>query len=147
ITMQAYARADQYYLHDVKLADPLADNNNKTVARAVAAAALEWRYPFVKELGAGNTSLVIAPVAQLVMAPRGGNSRQIPDEDSGSFEFDETNLFSITQLPGYDRWSGGPRVNAGVSATALMPSGSVALQLGQEYRWTPDPVFAAGSGL
>ena len=73
--------------------------------------------------------------------------RDIPDEDSSGFEFDATNLFSINQFPGDDRWSGGPRVNAGMRGNVLMPAGSVGLQLGQEYRWTPDPIFAAGSGV
>ena len=47
-----------------------------------------------------NTTLVVEPIAQLVAASGGGNPRGLPNEDSTSFEFDATNLFSPNPSPG-----------------------------------------------
>ena len=45
--------------------------------------------------------------AQLIFASGGGNPQGLPNEDSTSFEFDATNLFSPNPSPGYDLWTGG----------------------------------------
>ena len=64
-------------------------------------------------------------------------------EDSQDFEFDDNNVFSFNQLPGYDIIESGPRANVGAMAEALFPGGEVEAQLGQTYRLKPDPLLAA----
>ena len=108
---------------------------------------LEWRWPFVREMGIGDTNLVLEPIMQLVAASNGGNPRGMPNEDSTSVEFDATNLFSPNQMPGLDLWTGGPRSNVGVRATAILPQATVEATLGQELRFQPDRNLPPALGL
>src|SRR3546814_8123154 len=83
-----------------------------------------------------------------VVTPYGGNPKSIPNEDSLSFEFDETNLFSLNRFPGYDRWDGGPKLNYGLRSAIYGPTGGYSeLLVGQSLRAKSDDTFAAGSGL
>src|SRR5204862_406003 len=66
---------------------------------------------------------VFEPIVQAILAPFGGNPNTIPNEDSASFEFDETNLFSYNKFPGDDRVETGPRMNAGVRYAAYFEDG------------------------
>ncbi len=116
-----------------------------TLERGTAYAGLDWRWPFVAEGSAGH-SYVIQPIAQVVLQPYGGNPAGLRQEDSQDFEFDDNNVFSFNQLPGYDIIESGPRTNVGAMAEALFPGGEVEAQLGQTYRLKPDPLLAAFSG-
>src|SRR5258706_876059 len=106
---------------------------------------LEWRWPFARDVG--DTSVVVEPIAQLVMASGGGNPRGLPNEDSTAFEFDVTNLFSANPSPGLDLWTGGPRSNVGLRASALLPYGTVSATLGEQFRFTSGSSFPAASRL
>ena len=108
---------------------------------------VDWRWPFIASNPVRNTALVLEPIVQLIAAPYGGNPSGIPNEDSGDFELDETDIFSADRVPGNAIWETGPRANIGVRAEAFFPSGSVEVLLGQVLRLKADPVFAAGSGL
>lgn len=119
--------------------------SDSTFKRGTAYAALDWRWPFVAS-GGGGRSYIIQPIAQLIAQPYGGNPAGLRIEDSNDFEFDDNNLFSFNQVPGYDLIESGPRANVGVMAEALFPGGKVQTQLGQTYRLKPDPLFAAFSG-
>ena len=147
LTFQAFGRGDFYHLQDVSLAVPLATQDTRNVSRALGALVAEWRFPFASATAIANATTILEPIVQLVYTPRGGNPTILPNEDATSFEFDETNLFTINKLPGLVRWSDGTRVDAGVRGTALLPIGSVQMALGQEYRVKADPLFPAGSGL
>ncbi|MDA1099338.1 MAG: LPS assembly protein LptD [Proteobacteria bacterium] len=108
--------------------------------------ALDWRFPFVRR--EGSVRQVIEPVAQVILTPYGGNPKEIPNEDSRSLEFDETNLFSLNRFPGHDRVESGPRVNLGLKASAYGVSGGYAsLTVGQVFRLKDDDTFARESGL
>jgi LPS-assembly protein len=119
--------------------------SDSTFKRGTAYAALDWRWPFVAN-GGGGRSYIIQPIAQLIAQPYGGNPVGLRIEDANDFEFDDNNLFSFNQVPGYDLIESGPRANVGVMAEALFPGGKVQTQLGQTYRLKPDPLFAAFSG-
>ena len=109
-------------------------------------AALEWRFPFVRE--DGNWREFIEPVAALVVAPNGGNPGKIPNEDSQNFEFDDTNLFSLNRFPGLDRVDGGQRVVYGLKGGIYNNTGGSATAfLGQSFRFREDDTFANDSGL
>jgi LPS-assembly protein len=115
------------------------------ISRGIPYLLVDWRWPFVRPM-TGGRAVVIEPLAQLIAQPYGGNPAGIPNEDSTAFEFDENNVFSADQLPGYDLVQSGPRANVGFRAEALFPSGSVETVWGQTYRLKPDPIFASDSG-
>jgi LPS-assembly protein len=137
------ARGDAYHF-DVPQNGPPGTSDD-TLERGTAYAGLDWRWPFVAESSPGH-SYVIQPLAQVVLQPYGGNPTGLRMEDSQDFEFDDNNVFSFNQLPGYDIIESGPRTNVGAMAEALFPGGEVEAQLGQTYRLKPDPVLAAFSG-
>jgi len=137
------ARGDAYHFENPAVgAAPASDY---MIQRGTAYAALDWRWPFVAG-GGGGRSYVISPIAQLVAQPYGGNPARLRNEDATDFEFDDNNVFSFNQLPGYDLIESGPRANVGMMAEALFPGGKVEGQVGQTYRLKPDPVVQAFSG-
>ena len=108
--------------------------------------ALDWRYPFIR--GEGNVYQMFEPIASAVISPYGGNSADIPNEDSQNLEFDDTNLFSDNRFSGLDRVEGGPRINYGFKWGIFGEGGgSTSLLVGQSYRYRTDDTFAVGSGL
>jgi LPS-assembly protein len=148
VTFEALARGDAYYVSDDGTFGTQAGmHDTQTIGRALGYGMAEWRWPFARQIRDGDTTLILEPIAQLIVASAGGNPAGIPNEDSRSFEFDATNLFNPIQTPGLDRWTGGTRSNVGVRATALLPTGSIEATLGQNYRIRSDADFAPGSGL
>jgi LPS-assembly protein len=147
ITFETFLRGDLYYIDDARFAVPGAPKNTETIGRMLGFGMLEWRWPFVGDVNIPNTSLVVEPIVQLIAASGGGNPRGLPNEDSTAFEFDVTNLFSPLPSPGLDLWTGGPRSNAGIRATALVPYGSVEATLGEEFRYATDDSLPAGLRL
>jgi LPS-assembly protein len=114
--------------------------------RILPQVALDWRYPLVS--GDGNTNQIVEPIAGFVISPYGGNSANIPNEDSQNLEFDDTNLFSNNRFSGLDRVEAGPRINYGFKWGAFgKGGGNTSLLLGQSYRYKTDDSFAVGSGL
>lgn len=143
ITAQADARGDVYHIDN---AAPLPPSGN-WVERGMPYVALDWRWPFVSNTSKGD-AFVIEPIGQIIYAPNGGNPKNLPNEDSIDVELDENNLFSFDQLPGQDIVEGGPRANAGLRADALLAGGAhIEALVGESFRFKPDPIFAADSGL
>ena len=123
-----------------------ASSNNGFEARFRPLLALDWRYPFIRR--DGTIRQVIEPVAQLILTPYGGNPKEIPNEDSRSLEFDDTNLFSLNRFPGHDRVESGPRANFGLKASAYGASGGYStFTVGQVFRVRDDDTFAKQTGL
>jgi len=119
---------------------------NNTDGRIVPYAMLEWRLPFVRR-GDKNRQ-IIEPIVSIVTSPTGGNSDDIPNEDSISFDFDSTNLFSLSRYSGRDLWEGGTRFNYAFKFSHYADSGaSASLIVGQSYRLQRDENFAPDSGL
>lgn len=114
--------------------------------RVFPQATLSWRYPWVRR--SGPTSQVIEPLTALVVAPNGGNPDKIPNEDSRSVAFDETNLFDASRFSGTDRVEGGQRVVYGLRTGFFgEKGGSSTLVVGQSYRLRESTPFPTGSGL
>ena len=108
--------------------------------------ALNWHYPWIRP-GESVTAL-IEPIAAVFAAPVGGNPRTIPNEDSQSFEFDDTDLFRANRFPGLDRVDSGQRVDYGLHAGLYNPNaGSTQILVGQSYRFQRETPFPVGSGL
>lgn len=147
-TATAMLRGDGYWANNANeaLGATIDSDGSDVTGRVIPAVALDWRYPLVRDTQ--TTRQLIEPIIMGVITPYGGNRSSIPNEDSLSFEFDETNLFSLNRFPGYDRWDGGPKLNYGVR-TALYGNngGYIELLAGQSLRAKADDTFAASSGL
>lgn len=115
-------------------------------SRVVPVVGVDWRYPLLR--GGAVMQQYIEPIVQLVYSPKNSNPDDLPNEDSQSFEFDETNLFSIDRFPGYDRIESGARANIGVEWSAYWPEGtSVSVLVGQVLRLDDNQDFNAETGL
>lgn len=145
-TLIADARGDVYHIDNNDPVNyPNVPDKSRYVARGVPYVALDWRWPFVANTR-GGTSYILEPIAQMIAQPYGGNPSGLPIEDADAFEFDDNNLFSINQMPGYDLVESGPRANVGFMASAIFRGGEVQGLIGQTYRLKPDPVFASFTG-
>ena len=143
-TFTGDVRGDGYRLEAPAATATLAKGTSY-VSRAIPYLALDWRWPFIADGKAGR-SYILEPIAQLVAQPYGGNPKGLRNEDSTDFEFSDTNIFSVNQLPGYDLVESGPRANIGFNAEALFPGGEVQAMVGQTYRLKPDLVLAGFAG-
>ena len=76
------------------------------------------------------------------------NNDAIPNEDGLSFEADESSLFLANAASGYDRWEGGNRASAGISASASWGrNNSADFLFGRRWRESADPAFSLLSNL
>lgn len=143
----ASLRGDLYLTDEVpNPALPGQTFGNETIVRALPTAGVEWRWPFVRT--GTSTQQIIEPIVQLVYSPDIGNPSEIPNEDSLSFEFDDTNLFSDNRFPGYDRIESGGRANLGLRYAIYDDElGSASALIGQVLRLKEDDAFDLTSGL
>lgn len=142
----ASVRGDLYHVDDVPDPSGPGDSPDELAGRLLPRLALQWRYPFIRKRG--GTSQIVEPLVDVVAAPSGGNPDEIPNEDSRSFEFDDSNLFSLDRFPGLDRWEGGHRMNYGLRAGAYGAGGGyVTALIGQSLRARADRTFAENTGL
>ncbi|MBW3559287.1 MAG: LPS assembly protein LptD [Proteobacteria bacterium] len=133
------ARADAYSFEDAT-----GGSGGKT--RGYFTAGVDLSMPFIRPLRTG--SVVLEPMAQLVASNESDRDETVPNEDSISFEFDETNLFEPNRFPGFDRFEGGLRLNAGLRATYDIGAGrGGSLLVGRSFRTEEDPVFPERVGL
>lgn len=118
---------------------------NFFAARAFPQASLIWDYPLIHR-GETMTAL-IEPIAGVFVGPSGGNQRKIPDEDSLSFEYRDTDLFRPDRLYGYDILDTGQRVDYGLKGGLYNDAaGSYRFLIGQSFRAQPNPFLPPGSG-
>ncbi len=123
-------------------AEPL--NPNFLDGRVFPQVGLKWSYPLIHP---GQLTPVIEPIVGVYAAPNGGNQRKIPDEDSLSFNFDDSLLFRPDRLAGYDIVDTGQRVDYGLKLGLYDNSGgSYRLLVGQSYRAEVNPFLPPGSG-
>jgi LPS-assembly protein len=117
-------------------------------ARALPQAALDARWPFMRDSGGWGMQL-IEPMAELIVAPRTGPSQlnKYPNEDSLDLEFSDVNLFGFNRFPGIDRLEGGDRVNLGLHAAWYLNGTTFDSLVGQSYRTFKDDLFPENTGL
>ena len=124
---------DGYRVEDVSSSG----NGSTLLGRAFPQAALEVRYPLIRQSGSLNQ--VVEPVAMLIGAPNGSNPTDIPDEESTVFELDDTNLLSLNRFAGLDRVDSGPRAVYGVKVGMYGERvGDITAFIGQSYRFHTD---------
>jgi LPS-assembly protein len=147
ITLDANIRGDLYYTQD-QLENPFdttSETTNDFTGRIIPSLSVKWNYPFVRH--AGNTRQLIEPVVEAVWSEALG-SKNTPNEDSLSFEFDDTNLFGSNRYAGLDRVEEGPRLNYGINLGFYGSGGGyTTLLLGQSLHLDNETSFDEGTGL
>jgi LPS-assembly protein len=103
-----------------------------TELRAMPTAGLEYRYPLINVQAWGTQT--VEPIAQIIVRPNEPRIGKLPNEDSQSLIFDDTNLFKVDKFAGWDRMEGGGRANVGVQYTTQFNRGGFVNALfGQSY--------------
>jgi LPS-assembly protein len=116
---------------------------NSDLARFMATAGLEYRYPFINVQSWGTQT--IEPIAQVIVRPNEASISSFPNEDSQNLIFDASNLFRINKYAGWDRVEGGGRANVGLQYTAQFNKGGfVNVLFGQSYHLFGLNSFAVG---
>jgi len=146
VTFTAYGRGDVYHSDQNDLTQTVIYQGQPGwQARGIAAGAVDVRWPFVGDVGAGTQR--ITPRIQLAGSPKTRNI-QIPNEDSRAVDLEDTNLFSLNRFPGYDRWEDGMRVTYGVEYALDLPRFSLRSDIGQSYRLSNRAsILPPGTGL
>ncbi len=106
---------------------------DSTAFRFMPTVGLEYRYPFINVQSWGTQT--IEPIGQLIVRPDEPNIGKLPNEDSQSLVFDDSNLFKVNKFAGWDRVEGGGRANVGVQYIAQFNrGGNVNVLFGQSYQ-------------
>jgi LPS-assembly protein len=124
-------------------AEPI--NPNFLTGRTFPQVGLKWSYPLIHP---GQTlTPLIEPIVGVYAAPDGGNQRKIPNEDSLSFDYDDSLLFRPDRLAGYDILDTGQRIDYGLKLGLYdSTGGSYRMLIGQSYRAETNPFLPPGSG-
>lgn len=137
----ANLRGDYYDVSDLT-----PGSGSVATTRALATIGVDVSWPFIRQFG--RTTVILEPLAQVALSPDTKAYRNIPNEDSIAFDFDETNLFEANKSPGFDLYEGGQRLNVGVRASADWGGGRNAqVVVGRSFRADPAPASAARAGL
>ena len=113
------------------------------VSRLMPTVGLEYRYPFVAIEPWGTQT--VQPIGQLIVRPSETDIGKLPNEDSQSLVFDDTNLFKVDKFAGWDRVEGGGRANVGVEYTTQFNRGGyVDALFGQSYQLFGTNSYAVG---
>jgi LPS-assembly protein len=116
---------------------------DENLLRAMPTVGMEYRYPFISVHSWGTQTL--EPIAQIIARPNETGIGKIPNEDSQSLVFDDSNLFKVDKFSGYDRVEGGGRSNVGIQYTAQFNHGGfVSALFGQSYQLFGTNSFAVG---
>ena len=144
--LYASVQADGYLVHDVTEPDSPSNTLSGLTGRFFPQAGADWRLPMVRK--DGTITQLIEPVLGFVVAPKSQNFDRIPNEDSLSVEFDDTNLMSPNRFTGLDRVEGGTRVSYGLHGSVTgLGGGYSSFFVGQSYRLTKSTDFGTGTGL
>lgn len=136
----ASLRSDLYHVETDRFSTNREDG---FTGRILPQLALKWQKPFVSELGYHK----ITPQAMLVVAPRGGNPSDIPNEDSVAYELDTSNLFDTNRFAGYDRVESGTRFIYGIdNQWGANDSTEWRVFIGQSYRFYDDSALPTTGG-
>jgi LPS-assembly protein len=123
-----------------------ADGKNGTFSRALGTVGMDVSWPFIRY--DKNMTLIVEPIAQVALSPTSNHYKDIPNEDSVVFDFDETNLFEYNKSPGFDLYEGGQRLNVGARVTANWNWGlSARAMAGRSFRAEDDPSFPVRTSL
>ncbi|MDG6093815.1 LPS assembly protein LptD [Acetobacter sp. AN02] len=97
---------------------------------------IKMNWPFLRSFAKGHGSQIFEPIAQIIYSPNTGNSANslLPNEDSFSYEFTDSTLFSLNRWQGTDRLDSGLRANVGVHGSWVWNGHEVDVLVGQSYQ-------------
>lgn len=149
------ARLDAYSIDDNLYGFISNASRSDTMTRALGVAGADISYPLFRRYK--NFTAVVEPIVQLALSPEVDQielGRSLIgdvvylNEDSLTFEFDETNLFRPNKFPGYDLYEDGLRANVGLRGSILWDDGRRAMLLvGRSFRNERNDIFSPSSGL
>ncbi|NOZ42159.1 MAG: LPS-assembly protein LptD, partial [Alphaproteobacteria bacterium] len=145
-TFTASIRADVFHNSSAeKRVRSIYGGRNGTFGRVLPEFAVDWKLPFIRN--GETTQQIIEPLVSIVVAPNIKNSRDIANEDSRNFQFNENNLFSHNRYNGYDRWESGTRINYGIRYSLYAKNTTIIAILGQSFSLKSSENFPVGSGF
>ena len=134
-------RGDAYYLDNAINSATGATINNESFVRGLATGGATVSYPWIANAGPGTHT--VEPIGQVLVSQAKVSQRWLPNEDSKSVVFDDTNLFATQKFSGTDRVETGTRANVGVQYTFQANSGGYARFLaGQHYQLSGENAYA-----
>lgn len=134
-------RGDVYRFDNYE--DPVVPNQvvDDTFTRGLATGGITVAYPWVANSPAG--SHLVEPIGQVVAHGTNDDQADLPNEDSRSLVFDDTNLFNTNKFSGWDRIETGVRANVGVQYTFQANSGGYArILVGQSFHLSGENAYA-----
>lgn len=146
VTLTAYARGDVYNASDTAATTVISYRGQSGFhARAIAALALDVKWPLIGEFLGGTQRLT--PRVQIVASPPTTNLK-VPNEDARAVDLEDSNLFALNRFPGYDRWEDSTRFTYGLDYSLDLPGIAINATIGQSYRLSSKPtIFPDGTGL
>lgn len=137
-TLRLHVDAASYNAGQFNQSPNFGTSSHVSDARAQPAAAVDMRWPFMRDSGAWGTQ-VIEPMAQILVSPVVGDSQlnRYPNEDSlDIFNFTDANLFSFNRFGGLDRLEGGDRATVALHGAWYLKGTALDGLIGQSYRTT-----------
>ena len=107
-----------------------------------------WDLPLQKIQN--DSTFFLKPQAALILAPNRGSNDEIPNEDSDSFEFNETHLFTSSFYPGNDKLEkSNQRIDYGLNFAINSQKKNLSSNffIGQSLRFRKNHNFGSKSGL
>ncbi|RFD20191.1 LPS-assembly protein LptD [Komagataeibacter melaceti] len=110
---------------------------------------LKMNWPFLRSFNHNTGTQILEPIVQFLAAPNTGNStsRNIPNEDSLTYEFTDSTLFAINRYPGTDRLDGGLRANVGLHNNWTWNGHQIDVLIGESFQEHVDHNRIPYSGL
>ncbi|QCE34237.1 LPS-assembly protein LptD [Acetobacteraceae bacterium] len=111
--------------------------------------ALQVNWPFMRTFAHGRGYSIFEPIAQFIAAPNTGGqlSRNMPNEDSLYYNFDDSTLFELNRYEGTDRLDGGVRGNIGIHQNWSWKGHVVDILVGESFQDHITHNMIPGTGL
>lgn len=131
-SFNAKAQGDFYWLENQTDRVAASYKYRAATANYKPEVALNWRLPLIKK--SKKNTLLIEPMANVVVSSYSQNFSYLPNEDSNGSELSVSNLFVSDRIAGFDRNESGKRFNYGVKSSFFNDYGEFGLTVGQGYR-------------
>ncbi len=141
------SRADFYRNKKTDNSKIIGKLGTHTKFRAIPKLETMWSFPIIGYFE--NKSVLIEPIIQGIIAPKGGNPDTIHNLDSIDLELSDYNLFSSNKFVGTDRVDEGSKMNFGFKTNLeLNDYGELTTIMGRSWNLVrPQNEYISGSGL
>ena len=141
------SRADFYRNKKTDNSKVIGKLGTHTKFRAIPKLETMWSFPIIGYFE--NKVVLIEPIIQGIIAPKGGNPDTIHNLDSIDLELSDYNLFSSNRFVGTDRVDEGSKVNFGFkTALELNDHGELTTIIGRSWNLLrPQNEYISGTGL